>query len=111
MKLRVKEICKAKGLLMEDLANKLGIARVNLTKTINGNPTIETLERIADALSVSIIDLFEPESEFYGIIQYKGVTYRIDGFEAFKRLFNDVSGNMVFVANCPECKAKFDLTL
>ena len=62
MKFRVKEICKAKGLLLEELATTLGIARVNLTKTINGNPTIETLERIASALGVPVTDLFEPPS-------------------------------------------------
>ena len=59
MNLRVKEICKSKGMLMEDLASTLGIARVNLTKTINGNPTKETLERIAAALNVPIAELFE----------------------------------------------------
>ena len=59
MDLRVKEICKSKGLLMEELASKLGIARVNLTKTINGNPTIGTLDKIANVLDVPFIELFE----------------------------------------------------
>ena len=59
MKFRVKEICKARGLLLEDLASMLGIARVNLTKAINGNPTMDTLERIALALDVPVTDLFE----------------------------------------------------
>jgi len=60
MNLRVKDICKQKGLLMEDLANKLGITRITLTRNINGNPTVETLEKIATALDVSITELFEP---------------------------------------------------
>ena len=60
MDLRVKEICKSKGLLMEELASRLGIARVNLTKTINGNPTIGTLDKIAAALDVPFMELFEP---------------------------------------------------
>ena len=59
MDLRVKEICKSKGLLMEELASRLGIARVNLTKTINGNPTIGTLDKIANVLGVPFIELFE----------------------------------------------------
>jgi transcriptional regulator with XRE-family HTH domain len=64
MELRVKEICKSKGILMEELAEKLGIARVNLTKAINGNPTIGTLQRIADALEVPVTELFdEPSSD------------------------------------------------
>jgi transcriptional regulator with XRE-family HTH domain len=36
-----------------------GIARVNLTKTINGNPTKDTLEKIAAALGVHVTELFE----------------------------------------------------
>ncbi|MDR0762950.1 MAG: helix-turn-helix transcriptional regulator [Bacteroidales bacterium] len=59
MKLRIKEIIKSKGMTMQEFSDKLGIARVNLTKTINGNPTKETLEKIAAELNVSIIDLFE----------------------------------------------------
>jgi transcriptional regulator with XRE-family HTH domain len=59
MELRIKEIIKSKGMTMQEFADKLGIARVNLTKTINGNPTIETLERIAAELNVPVIDLLE----------------------------------------------------
>ena len=59
MKLRVKEICKEKGLLMEQLASKLDITRITLTRNINGNPTIETLEKIAVALGVEVSELFE----------------------------------------------------
>jgi len=59
MNLRVKEICKEKGLLMEELADRLGITRITLTRNINGNPTIDTLEKIATALNVPITELFE----------------------------------------------------
>lgn len=66
MEFRVKEICKEKGILMEDLAKKLDITRVTLTRNINGNPTIETLEKIANALEVSISDLFQqPASDSF----------------------------------------------
>jgi len=44
---------------MEDLAKKLGVTRITLTRNIKGNPTIETLERIAAALNVPVIELFE----------------------------------------------------
>ena len=62
MKLRVKEICKAKGVTMEKVASELGITPNTLTRNINGNPTIETLERIASALNVPISELFEPQA-------------------------------------------------
>jgi len=90
MNLRIKEICKAKGVTITGLASELNIKQESLSRTINGNPTIETLDKIAKALNVSIVELFEPESDFYGIIQYKGITYRIDGFDAFKRLCMEV---------------------
>ena len=88
MELRVKSICKEKGLLMEELANKLGVARVNLTKTINGNPTIGTLEKIAEALGVPFLDLFEKKenSEANGYVELDGVIYKITNKEDIKYL-------------------------
>ena len=62
MKFRVKEICKEKGITMESVADNLKITANTLTRNINGNPTIETLERIASALCVPVTDLFEPPS-------------------------------------------------
>ncbi len=61
MELRVKELCKEKGLQMQELADKLGITRVTLTRNISGNPTISTLENIAAALGVSVPELFVPQ--------------------------------------------------
>lgn len=61
MELRVKEICKEKGLQMQELADRLGITRITLTRNISGNPTISTLENIASALGVSVQELFEPQ--------------------------------------------------
>jgi len=60
MNLRIKEICKAKGVTITQLASDLNIKQESLSRTINGNPTIETLEKIASALNVPITELFEP---------------------------------------------------
>ena len=59
MKLRIKEIIKEKGMTIQSLADKMGINRVNLSSSINGNPTIETLGKIASAIGVPVTDLFE----------------------------------------------------
>ena len=37
----------------------MGINRVNLSNMVNGNPTVETLNKIADALGVAVTELFE----------------------------------------------------
>lgn len=64
MELRVKEICKEKGILFKDLADKLNVSDVGLRKQVQGNPTIGTLEKIAEALGVSFTELFEqPKSD------------------------------------------------
>jgi len=62
MELRVKDICKEKGVLMKDLADKMCINRISLTSMINGNPTISTLEKIATALGVEVSELFNRPS-------------------------------------------------
>lgn len=78
MELRVKEICKEKGLLFKDLAEKIGISDVGLRKQVQGNPTLETLEKIANTLGVDITELFNPPSKgIYGHIEYKGTVYTI----------------------------------
>ena len=56
--LRIKEILKEKGVTINELANQLQINRVNLSKMINGNPTLDTLEKIATELGMEIKDLF-----------------------------------------------------
>jgi len=59
MKLRILDICKHKGITQKALAEMIRLSPVGLSKAINGNPTKDTLERIATALNVSIVDLFE----------------------------------------------------
>lgn len=61
---RIKEICKAKGITQKELAEKIGISRVGLSKALSGNTTIGTLDKIASALGVSVAELFEaPEQK------------------------------------------------
>lgn len=41
-KLRVTELCKDQGITQEELAQRLGISRIALSKCLNRNPTIES---------------------------------------------------------------------
>ena len=59
MDLRVRKVCKEKGMNLKGLADKLGISAESLSRIINGNPTVGTLQKIADTLGVSFIELFE----------------------------------------------------
>ena len=68
MNLRVKEICKEKGTTIQELADNMEMKRESLSRAINGNPTLETLEKIATALGVNITELFDkPKNNTTGI--------------------------------------------
>lgn len=58
---RIAEILKERGMTQTDLAEKIGISRVGLSKAINGNTTITTLRKIAAALDASVPELFAPQ--------------------------------------------------
>ena len=63
-KLKVTECCKRKGITLQELADKLGVARSTLANTlVKKNPTLDTLEKIAKALDVKVADLFEEEQD------------------------------------------------
>lgn len=64
MELRIKEVCKEKGILQKELAEKIGITDIALRASLKGNPTIGTLEKVANALGVPVTELFEqPKSD------------------------------------------------
>ena len=97
MKLSVKEICKKKGLTIQDLADKMEMKRESLSRAINGNPTLETLSKIADALSVDISELFTPSSGgIIGVIRIKDTNYNINSVSDLSRLLDRIeSGEIV----------------
>lgn len=87
MELKVKELIKAKGLTMQQVADMLGVTRDTLTRNINGNPTIETLSKIADTLEVEITDLFEKSTdEVVGAIRIGDNTHVVNSKEDIKKL-------------------------
>ena len=89
MDLKVKDLIKQKGMTMQQFAEMLGVTRDTLTRNINGNPTLETLERIANTLEVDITELFvrnTPDSEVNGYVKIKGTLYEVHSFEDLRKL-------------------------
>lgn len=64
MKLRIKEILKEKGMQVGRLAELINLSPQNLSKLINGKtkPSIETYEKIANALNIEFVDLFNDKN-------------------------------------------------
>lgn len=76
--LRIKEIMQEKGITQKKLAEDIGVAEISLSRSLRGNPTLDTLERIAAALNVPITELFSTnKQDLYGHVEYKGVIYTI----------------------------------
>lgn len=62
--LRIREILKLKGLTAKELATRLDISEGALSATLNGNPTLERLTAIANALGVEVSELFSPTGNY-----------------------------------------------
>lgn len=61
--MRIREVIKEKGYKTSEVAEMLGMTESNLNTHISGNPSVKILQRIADALDVSITELFEKRPE------------------------------------------------
>lgn len=58
--MRIKQAIKESGSSVGELAQKMGVARQTISRQINGaNITVETVQKIADALGVPVGQLFD----------------------------------------------------
>ena len=93
MELRVVELAHAKGLTMADIAKQIGISRVNLSNSLNGNPTLSRLSEVAKILDVEVAELFKPTSTgktVSGYLEYDGRIVKVESLDAIKRFIADV---------------------
>jgi transcriptional regulator with XRE-family HTH domain len=61
MELKIRESLKRKSKTAVWLATEIGIAQPSMSNIVNNkvSPSLETLEKIATALNVEIVDLFD----------------------------------------------------
>lgn len=101
MALRIKEIAKAKGITMGEIADKMGINPVNLSASLNGNPTLNRLQEVAVILGVEISDLFAQDSSYInGHIETGNNIYSVKSREQFICLIDKIDG-IVHIPSCP----------
>lgn len=79
---QVKILCQERGMTLKELAEKMGIKPESLSRALNGNPHLSTMENIANALGVGVAELltggrsYEPlTSEFTAMVVEDGKTY------------------------------------
>ena len=71
--MRIKQAIKESGSSVGELAQKMGVARQTISRQINGaNITVETVQKIADALGLPVGQLFDqtpqPTNEYHNTI-------------------------------------------
>ena len=90
--LRIKELLKQKGITQIALAKKIGITPSALVQSITGNTSVSRLKELADALNVSIGELFESTSkkELTALVNYKGEFFKANTLEELEEVVNKI---------------------
>ena len=91
----VRRLCKERGKQMKDLAADMGIDPASLTRALNGNARLDTIDKIANALGVSMKSLFEPLDDVEGYIRIKGKVYQFNSRCELERLLGTSSNDTI----------------
>ena len=89
----VRRICKERGKQMKDLAADMGIDPASLTRALNGNARLDTIEKIANALRVSMKSMFEPLDDVEGYIRIGERVYQFNSRTELYQLLNKSESN------------------
>ena len=98
MELRIVEIAHSKCMTMADIAKQVVISRVNLSNSLNGNPTLSRLREVAKILGVEVSELFKPtptEKKVSGYLEYEGQIYKVSSIEDVKMFTRRVEGDQI----------------
>ena len=84
----VKRLCKEQKKQLKDLASEMGVDPASLNRAMYGNARLDTIEKIATALGVSIKSMFDPidDDTVEGYIKIKGKIYQFNSKEELEKL-------------------------
>nr|WP_320038509.1 helix-turn-helix transcriptional regulator [uncultured Bacteroides sp.] len=85
--IRIKELCKKSGITQAELAKKLDISASALAQSIAGNPSLDRIEAIAEALNVSVGELFpDSKSKLTALALYGSKSYKAETVEELRKI-------------------------
>ena len=84
----VKRLCREQKKQLKDLASEMGVDPASLNRAMYGNARLDTIEKMATALGVSIKSLFDPidDDTVEGYIKIKGRIYQFNSKEELNKL-------------------------
>lgn len=91
----IDRLCDERKWNRRTLAKKIGILEASLSRSLNGNPTLETLEKIAKALDVSIKSLFSDPADVEGFILLNGKPYHFNSNDELQVIQNHSTQSII----------------
>lgn len=84
----IKRLCKLRKKQLKDLASDMEIDPASLNRAMYGNARLDTIQKMASALGVSIKSLFDPidDDTIEGYIKIKGKIYQFYNREELNKL-------------------------
>ena len=79
--INVKALCRRRGWQLKDLAAAMGSDPAALTRAMRGNPTLDTIERMANALNVSPSRLVKRYADVTGYVTVNGKDSKFDSLD------------------------------
>jgi transcriptional regulator with XRE-family HTH domain len=73
---------------MKELAASMGVDPAALTRALGGNCRLDTMQKMANALGVSLKSLFEPMDDIEGYIRIGGKVYQFNSRDELYKILN-----------------------
>ena len=91
----IKDLLDERDMTFKELSEALGVDRNNLYNSLTkGNPTLQRLEAVADALKVPVWRLFTADTkpELFGAIIYEGEVFTVSSKAELQTLTAKILG-------------------
>ena len=92
--MRIKEVLRERGITQDEIAKRIGINRVSVSRLLNekNDMRVSTAEKFAEAIGCSVGELFEAEKDvdFAAFIRFKGIHYTADTLEEFLKQVEEI---------------------
>ena len=82
----IDRLCNERSWKRRNLAKAMGVKAESLSRSLNGQPRLDTIEKIAKALNVSIKSLFDDPVAVEGFVSVGGMVQRFNPREEFERI-------------------------
>ena len=98
----IDRLCKERKWKRKDLAKAMGVQAESLSRSLSGSPRLDTIEKIAKALDVSIKSLFEDPVAIEGFVSVGGKVQRFNSVKEFERIVKEPRPKLNFTLTSTE---------